>query len=589
MKIGNKEASKFYGPNAAKTPKGAKNLPKTPAPLKTFKTGIKKAEIKTPKVANAESKTQAAKTPQVKNVNSKTPRSSIKLSTKTPKASKKPLWSEIVAKNAKKTPKLAAATKLVAKAKIAKVSKKVAPPKTPKNKHLSNVLSTGHAASPETLVIGKKKVAAVKTTTPVKKGIKRKSAITPPAQSSKKMKIGTPTPKKTPVKAGTPKKTPVKATTPKTKTPAKTATPKVKTPSKETPKAKTPKATTPKKMETPKSKTPAASKTPMVETPEKGFTPNVKTPKDSILDSTPSVTPKSAAKKTPAKTPGFSTPAAETPDMFATPSETPKVKTPKFQTPKTSLPSKTPKSVKSAKSVTKKLGKTPQLAKSVKKTTLWSEIVKKNLGKTPKGVKVSRATAVAVSKALKKKPLKGSKTPKKTTKSLLSTGHAASPATIVITKKTGKAKNEEVITKKGRKSNVNKNAKITHDNTNLEGVAEMLKTPAKNSVPKTPEIKISSAKKSAKKSSEKRYPENLSVVATHKRMSGTPKSLAKGRQSLGATPKMAVMTPENKLLNRVKGTPKSAKGKRASFHATPSKEFLSQSLSLPGTPGNLDT
>merc|ERR1711876_70878 len=152
------------------------------------------------------------------------PRSSIKLSTKTPKSSKKPLWSEIVAKNAKKTPKLAAATKLVAKAKIAKVSKKVAPPKTPKNKHLSNVLSTGHAASPETLVIGRK-VAAGKTTTPVKKGIKRKSAITPPAQSSKKMKIGTPTPKK--------------AATPKAKTPAKLATPKANTPSKETPIAKT--------------------------------------------------------------------------------------------------------------------------------------------------------------------------------------------------------------------------------------------------------------------------------------------------------------------------------------------------------------
>ena len=107
------------------------------------------------------------------------------------------MWSEIVAKNTKKTPKLADATKLVAKAKIAKVSKKVSPPKTPKNKHLFNVLSTGHAASPETLVIGQK-VAAVKTTTPVKKGIKRKSAITPPAQFSKKLKIGTPTLKKTP-------------------------------------------------------------------------------------------------------------------------------------------------------------------------------------------------------------------------------------------------------------------------------------------------------------------------------------------------------------------------------------------------------
>merc|ERR1712130_733821 len=36
-KVGNKEASKFYGPNAAKTPKGALNLPKTPASKKSKK------------------------------------------------------------------------------------------------------------------------------------------------------------------------------------------------------------------------------------------------------------------------------------------------------------------------------------------------------------------------------------------------------------------------------------------------------------------------------------------------------------------------------------------------------------------------
>jgi len=51
---------------------------------------------------------------------------------------------------------------------------------------------------------------------------------------------------------------------------------------------------------------------------------------------------------------------------------------------------------------------------------------------------------------------------------------------------------------------------------------------------------------------------------------------------------MAKLTPQNKLLNRIKGTPKSAKGKRASFHATPSKDFLSQSLSIPGTPSDLN-
>ena len=95
------------------------------------------------------------------------------------------LWSELVAMNAKKTPKLAAASKLVVKAKFVKKTKKAAlAPKTPHNKHLRNVFTTGHATSPETLVIRSKKVSApgavtkVKLSTPpVKKGIKRKSAI----------------------------------------------------------------------------------------------------------------------------------------------------------------------------------------------------------------------------------------------------------------------------------------------------------------------------------------------------------------------------------------------------------------------------
>ena len=68
---------------------------------------------------------------------------------------RKTLWSEIVAKTARKTPKAkavpAAATKQAkTKAKVPK------PPQTPAHKAIRNLQSTGHAASPETLVIRRK-------------------------------------------------------------------------------------------------------------------------------------------------------------------------------------------------------------------------------------------------------------------------------------------------------------------------------------------------------------------------------------------------------------------------------------------------
>ena len=272
----------------------------------------------------------------------------------------------------------------------------------------------------------------------------------------------------------------------------------------------------------------------------------------------------------------------------------------KTQTPKSTKKTKTPKSVKVAKtpkSVVKKLGvRTPGLNKSVKKT-LWSEIVKKNLGKTPN--KGKAAKVVALTKAMKKKPAKAtvSKTPAKVAKSSVSsTGHANSPAPIVISKK---AKTEEVIvTKKGRKSDA-KTKKIVPDKTDYEGVSDLLQTPQA-----TPEIVVSTATpKSGKKSSEKRYPKNLSVTQTHARLGNTPESKrrqsmivggrkslgtpVRGRKSLGATP---TATPKNKLLSRIKDhpAPNSEKVKKNySFRDSP-QSFLSQSLNVSESPGNLD-
>ena len=154
-----------------------------------------------------------------------------------------------------------------------------------------------------------------------------------------------------------------------------------------------------------------------------------------------------------------------------------------------------------------------------------------------------------------------------------STGHANSPAPIVITKRSVKRNEVKVVTKKGQKTEVKKTGKIVEDNTDYEGVGEMLKTPGKEAATptrktpaKTPSIAISSPKSAAKaKSSEKRFPQNLSVLQTHERL-GTPGSGSKRRQSLavkgspkntpvsvksrksvGGTPSA---TPKNKLLSR---------------------------------------
>ena len=155
-----------------------------------------------------------------------------------------------------------------------------------------------------------------------------------------------------------------------------------------------------------------------------------------------------------------------------------------------------------------------------------------------------------------------------------SSGHANSPAPIVITKRTVKRNEVKVVTKKGQKAEVKKTGKIVEDNTDYEGVGEMLKTPGKKSLTpakktpaKTPVIEVSSPKSAAKKSSEKRFPQNLSVLQTHERLGSTPGSGAKRRQSLAprASPKTtpaslksrksvggtpSVATPKNKLLSR---------------------------------------
>ena len=196
------------------------------------------------------------------------------------------------------------------------------------------------------------------------------------------------------------------------------------------------------------SKSTSAPKTPMVTTPAKGATPKITTPKDLILES-PSKdvkTPKENRRRS-VKTPMVRTPAkGETPKV-TTPKdailETPqdgKLKTPK--TPATFSKLKTPRAnagvnpkygAKTPKSLVKKVGKTPKQS--------YSEIVKKNLGRSAKKVKLVRVAEGKVAK-VKKTTKVVVKTPKvASVRSNCTTGHANSPENLVIGNKKATPKN----------------------------------------------------------------------------------------------------------------------------------------------------
>ena len=276
----------------------------------------------------------------------------------------------------------------------------------------------------------------------VKEAVKTPEKITP-SGSSKRKSSASPPPRsvgkrqkkdivKTPELASKSKSVPK---TPMVNTPAKGATPKITTPKDailESPK---------KNVTTPKEKRLNSVKTPMVGTPAKGETPSITTPKDAILESPKKdvTTPKEKRRKS-VKTPMVGTPAKGKTPSITTPKdiilESPKAvkaKTPK--TPASVTKVRTPRAnagvnpkygVKTPKSLVKKVGRTP------KQSSLYSEIVKKNLGKSTKKVKVARVAEGKVTK-VKKTTKVVVKTPKKTeAKPRSTTGHANSPENIVI-------------------------------------------------------------------------------------------------------------------------------------------------------------
>ena len=155
------------------------------------------------------------------------------------------------------------------------------------------------------------------------------------------------------------------------------------------------------------------------------------------------------------------------------------------------------------------------------------------------------------------------------------TGHALSPDDITISK-AKKLKAKTPLVRKGRKTPLKKVVplkKVTTKDANFEGLADMLKTPAKalkkaaatpkSSVKKSPKAETpKSAKKtpakatpkSAKKATPKATPKSVKKATP----TATPKSVKK------ATPKA---TPKSAKKTTPKATPKSAK--KATPKATP--------------------
>ena len=254
------------------------------------------------------------------------------------------------------------------------------------------------------------------------------------------------------------------------------------------------------------------------------------------------------------------------------------------QTPKVA-----PKVVKSAKktpsNALKKTGKTPIVLKSVKRT-LYADILKKNLGKTPKKSQAASKASGVVTKNLVKKDVKRLQTPKnKKIKSVLSTGHVNSPASIVITKKKTPKKSATEETPK-KAPNKKETPKITpKKGTPLAKKGTPKRTSIMDEIPSNTPPNIVVTTPSSKKSSEKRYPLNMSAVETHARLGSASSAKKPRRQTIGSP----MATPKNRMLERVKrGTPASEKGRRRnSFRESPSAALLSQSLNS-DSPGDLN-
>lgn len=305
------------------------------------------------------------------------------------------------------------------------------------------------------------------------------------------------------------------------------------------------------------SKSKSVPKTPMVNTPARGATPKITTPRDAILESpTKDVKTPKENKRRSVKTPMVRTPAkGETPKIttpkdaiFESPNKDVKAKTPK--TPATISKLKTPRAnagvnpkygAKTPKSLVKKVGKTPKQS--------YSEIVKKNLGKSVKKVKIARVAEGKIAK-VKKTTKVVVKSPKVTqVQSKSTTGHVNSPENIVIGNKV----------KKATPKNIKKTPKSVKVAQKTPKSVVSTKTPRNGKTPKGSIVKKLGGRTPAKRT--------LWSEIVKKNLGKTPN---KDKKTLAAAPaktiakktaKKAVMV--SKALEKVKNSSTSSTGNRA--------------------------
>ena len=351
-----------------------------------------------------------------------------------------------------------------------------------------------------------RKVEAPESSSTPSRTAKRKTSISPPApkSSTKKQKKEVAKTPETSKSKSVPK-------TPMVHTPPSGATPKITTPKDlilESPA---------KNVKTPKENKRRSIKTPMVRTPAQGETPKIFTPKDAIFES-----PKDAKAKTP-----------------KTPATISKLKTPRANA------GVNPKyGAKTPKSLVKKVAKTP------KRT--YSEIVKKNLGKSTKKVKVARVAEGKIAK-VKKTTKVVVKSPKVAeVKSKSTTGHANSPENIIIGNKSKKATPK--IVKKTPKS-----VKVAAQKTPKSVVST--KTPRNGKTPKGSIVKKLGGRTPAKRT--------LWSEIVKKNLGKTPN---KGKKTAAAAPTKTIakktakkVVMESKPVEKVKNSSTSSTGTDSVF------------------------
>eukprot|EP00079_Xenopus_tropicalis_P037532 XP_017951303.1 PREDICTED: antigen KI-67 isoform X4 [Xenopus tropicalis] len=376
-----------------------------------------------------------------------------------------------VATPAKRSPAKAATPAKRSPAKVATPAKrspaKVATPakRSPAKVATPAKRSPAKAASPA-------KRSPAKAATPAKRSPAKGAS---PARRSP-AKAATPA-RRSPAKAATPaRRSPAKAATPAKRSPAKAATPAKRSPAK----AATPAKRSPAKAATPAKRSPAKATTPAKRSPAKAATPAKRSPVKAATPAKRSPASATPAKRSPASTytkGRFSISRIDTP---------PQIDVHAPNTEKNELSAQTPR--KSRKSIS--LKKTPgrrsrklesfEILRSRRRSGAteanllvaksWADVVRSGVPKNQK--KSEKHARKAVPTKRKPKP----KTPARRIIDRIGTGHADSPATILV----GRAHTRTVdLTGYVPKIVQNQAIKITNDqNESFTGLSELFNTPA---------------------------------------------------------------------------------------------------------------